>query len=95
MNSQRVPEPEPFFVSTTPQAGAIEEYVIREFARVRGKRPRRVDVVLAPHEVGVLIYLDEVTEEDRAFAERLERSLSRGGEPAMVVPTAGTGIPTR
>ena len=95
MNSQRVPEPEPFFVPTTPPAGAIEDYVVREFERVRGKRPRRVDVVLAPHEVGVIIYLDEVTEEDRAFAERLERSLTREGEPAMVVPTAGTGLVTR
>ena len=77
---------------TAPLTTDIEDYVIAEFERIRGKRPGRVDVVLAPHEVGVIIYLDEVSDEDRELARRLQEYLSAAGEPAMIVPVAGTGI---
>jgi len=74
--------------------GDLEAYIVSEFERVRRKRPIRVEVVYAPRETGVIIYLETVDEEDRRFAAELERSLSEVGEPAMVTPTAGSGIPT-
>jgi hypothetical protein len=95
MTEQGVPEPAPFFIGATPVSGEIEAYIIAEFERLRKKRPIRVEVVYAPAETGVIVYLEEVTEEDRLFVEKLQRRLSEVGEPAMVVPTAGTGIATR
>jgi hypothetical protein len=95
MTEDRTYELSPFFRAATPVAGEIEEYVIREFQRIRGKRPLRVEVVYAPGEIGVIVYLEQVTAEDRALIEKLQQRLSEVGEPAMVVPTAGSGIATR
>ena len=89
----------PFFRATTPDVEEIRDYVTREFVRLRKRQPDRVEVVTAPGEVGVIVYLQEVTEEDRALVSELERRLVEAGEPASAVawPTKRqvTARPTR
>jgi len=88
-------EPEPFYVKTTPGIGEVEDYVIEQFERVRGKRPLRVDVVSAPGELGVIVYLDDITEEDWDFMEKLGDRLSVAGEPAVVTGSTVPGLGVR
>ena len=75
----------PFYRATTPYPEEIREYVIREFTRLRNKLPRRVQVVLGPSEVGIIIHLEGVTEEDWRLAEEIEHRLVEAGEPASAV----------
>jgi len=92
MSAEWVSEPEPFYRSTTPTTGDVEEYIVREFQRVRDKRPLRVHVVKIPHELGAIIHLEEVTEDDRAFVKKLEQSLTQGsGEEVALVAVEGSG----
>jgi len=85
VNSDRVSEPTPFYRATTPSSMDIESYITEEFARLRGKRPWRVQIIHAPEEVDAIIYLDEVTEEDDLLVEKLERRLVEAGERVVFV----------
>ena len=86
MNNDRVSEPTPFYPATTPTTTDVERYIIEQFEELRGKRPRRVYIIHVPDdEVDARIYLDEVTEEDRLLAEKLERRMKEAGARVVFV----------